>query len=99
MPLFRRLLAAAVQRIAADPRARAKAAEVYENEVKPRAEAAWQKNKPKVEAAWQQNKPKVEAKAADLKEYARKKATRENLEKLADKVKQRVAMASQQRKK
>ncbi len=41
MILLRRLLWHAARHIALDPRARAKAAEVYEKEVKPRARAAW----------------------------------------------------------
>ena len=36
---------------AADPRVRAKAADVYEREVKPRAKAAWAEAKPRLEAA------------------------------------------------
>ncbi len=50
MPLIRRLLLQAAQRLAADPRVRAKASEVIEQEVKPRAEAAWRDTKPKLAA-------------------------------------------------
>ena len=42
MPLIRNLLLQAAQKLAADPRVRAKASEVIEQEIKPRAEAAWQ---------------------------------------------------------
>jgi hypothetical protein len=74
-----RLLAAAVRRIAADPRVQAKVSDVVENDIKPKAKQAWEKNK-----------PKIEAKAAELNEKVRQKATRENLEKLAGKVRDRL---------
>ena len=73
------LLAAAARRIAADPRVRAKVAETVDNDIKPRAKEAWRKNK-----------PKLEAKAAELNEQIRKKATRENFDKLADKIRNRL---------
>ncbi len=41
----------AVKRLASDPRARAKAVEVFEKEVKPRAAQAWRQGKPKFDAA------------------------------------------------
>jgi hypothetical protein len=50
MPLIRNLLLKAVQQIAADPRVRAKASEVIEQEIKPRAESAWRDTKPKLAA-------------------------------------------------
>lgn len=50
MLIFRRLLFYAAQRIAFDPRVRAKAAELFEKEVKPRAEVAWRRTKPKLDA-------------------------------------------------
>jgi hypothetical protein len=50
MPLIRNLLLKAAQQLAADPRVRAKASEVIEQEIKPRAEAAWQDTKPKLAA-------------------------------------------------
>ena len=50
MPL-RRLLFSAARKAAADPRIRAKAAAVFEHEVKPRAKAAWAQTKPRLEAA------------------------------------------------
>ncbi len=49
--LLRRLLFNAARKAAADPRVRAKAADVYEREVKPRAKAAWAEAKPRLEAA------------------------------------------------
>ncbi len=51
MPLLQRLLVHAASRLARDERVRAKAAEIVDREVKPRAAAAWQKTKPKLEAA------------------------------------------------
>ena len=40
MAIFPRLLLHAARRLASDPRVRAKAAEVFDKEVKPRAETA-----------------------------------------------------------
>ncbi len=51
MLLLRSLLFRAARRAAADPRVQAKAAELYQREVKPRAEAAWADAKPKLDAA------------------------------------------------
>lgn len=51
MTPLQRLLYLAARKIAANPEARAKAAEVYRDEVKPRAEQAMQKAKPKMDAA------------------------------------------------
>ncbi len=48
---IRQLVLYAARRIASDPRVRAKAAEVLETEIKPRAKAAWRQTKPKIEAA------------------------------------------------
>ncbi len=48
---IRQLVLYAARRIAADPRVRAKAAEVLETEIKPRAKAAWRQTKPKIDAA------------------------------------------------
>ena len=50
----------AARRAATDPRVRAKAAEIYQNEVKPRARAAWRETKPRLAPAKQ-----------DLQEIAR----------------------------
>jgi hypothetical protein len=51
MTPLQRLLYLAARKIAANPQAREKAAEIYRDEVKPRAEQAVQKARPKVEAA------------------------------------------------
>lgn len=77
-----RLLAAAARRIAADPRVQSKISDTVENDIKPRAKEAWRKNK-----------PKLEAKAAEINDQIRKKATRENFDKLADKVRDRIREA------
>ncbi len=51
MAILRQLLMSAARRIAANPRAREKAAELVETEIKPRARAAMEKARPKVAAA------------------------------------------------
>ncbi|MEE8189425.1 MAG: hypothetical protein V3T80_09475 [Kiloniellales bacterium] len=51
MTILRRLFFQAVTKVAADPRIRAKAAQVVEREVKPRVQAAWRETKPKLESA------------------------------------------------
>ena len=48
--LIRSLLMNAARKLAADPRVQAKAAEIIDREVKPRAEAAWRGTKPKLAA-------------------------------------------------
>ena len=48
MSLLSRLAMHAAQKMASDPRVRAKATELFEHEVKPRAAAAWQQARPKV---------------------------------------------------
>lgn len=48
MPIFRSLLWLAAQRVASNPKARAKAAKLLEHEIKPRAQAAWDQTKPAV---------------------------------------------------
>jgi len=50
LPL-RRLLWIAAKRVAADERVQAKASQVIEAEIKPRARAAWGRTKPKLERA------------------------------------------------
>ena len=50
MAILHRLLAQAAAKLASNPRVRAKAAEVVEREVKPRAAAAWRRTKPKLES-------------------------------------------------
>ena len=48
MSLLSRIAMHAAQKMASDPRVRAKATELFEREVKPRAAAAWQQARPKV---------------------------------------------------
>ncbi len=79
MPLLRSLLMRAALRIASDPRVQAKAAEVYDGEVKPRAEAAWSRAKPKLAAA-----------KAELREVAREADPRGRARELARKLKRRL---------
>ena len=78
MPILRRLLLHAARQIASDPGVRAKAAAVFEKEVKPRAEAAWRQTKPKLDAA-----------KAELQDIAGETDPRENPRKFAAKVKER----------
>ena len=78
MPILRRLLIQAAQRVAADPRVRAKAAEVIQNEVVPRAEEAWRNTKPKLAAA-----------KDELKDIAREVDPRDDPKAFAAKVKDR----------
>lgn len=51
MLVLRRLLAYAARRVASDPRVQAKAAELYETKLKPRAEAVWRNTKANIEFA------------------------------------------------
>ena len=51
MALFHRLLIGAARLIASDPRVQEKAADILENQVRPRAADAWRKTKPKIDAA------------------------------------------------
>ncbi len=79
MPMLRRLLFHTVRRLASDPRVRAKAAEAFEHEVKPRAEAAWREIKPKLDTA-----------KAELKDIASEADPRESPRKFAAKLKERL---------
>ncbi len=76
---FRRLLFYAASWIASNPRARAKAAEVFEREVKPRAEEAWRQAKPKLDAA-----------KAEIEDIAREAGPRKNPRQFAAKLKERL---------
>ena len=76
---IRQLILYAARRIAADPRVRAKAAEVLETEIKPRAKAAWRATKPKIEAA-----------TAELKDIARETRPLKHPAKFAAKLKERL---------
>ncbi len=78
MRLLTQLLWRAAKRIASDPRVRAKATEVFEREVKPRAEAAWRQTKPRLDAA-----------KTELEDIARETDFRENPGKFAAEVKRR----------
>jgi hypothetical protein len=49
MSFLRKLLFRAVRRVATDERVQRAAADAYQNEVKPRAQAAWEKTKPRLE--------------------------------------------------
>lgn len=51
MMLWRRLLFRAAVRAASDPRLQAKAREVFDKDVRPRAEDAWRRTKPRLNAA------------------------------------------------
>ena len=51
MALLQRLLFGAARRLASDPDARRKAAEIYHGQVKPAAEEARRRAKPKIDAA------------------------------------------------
>ncbi|MFQ5957929.1 MAG: hypothetical protein ACE5LF_01025 [Alphaproteobacteria bacterium] len=64
--------------IASNPRLRANALEVFNREVKPRAEDTWRRTRPKLEVA-----------RADLREIARETNPRENPGKFASRVKER----------
>ena len=79
MPILRRMFFHAAKRLGSDARVRAKAKEVFEQEVKPRAEAAWRQAKPKLDAA-----------KAELRDIARETDPRENPRKFAAKLKQRI---------
>ncbi len=78
MPLLPQLILRAAKRIASDPRVRAKATEVFEREVKPRAEAAWRRTKPRFDTA-----------KSELRDIARETDPRENPRKFVAQVKQR----------
>ena len=79
MWMLPRLLLRAVKRIASDPRVQAKATEVFEKEVKPRAKAAWRQTKPRLDTAM-----------TELRDIARETDPRENPRKFVAKVKQRL---------
>ncbi len=79
MPL-RRLLIHAARKAASDPRVRAKVAEVFEREVKPRAKAAWTETRPRLEAA-----------RDDIKQAAAKADPRVDPAGFASEIKRRIA--------
>ncbi len=86
MRILSRLLMSAAKRIAADPRVRAKAAEVMQTEIKPRAAAAWRQAHPPLENA-----------AAELRDIARETNPRANPRRFAAKVKKRFLDRDQSR--
>lgn len=53
MRFLRRLVIRAAQELAANPEARAKASQVLEENIKPRARKAWQQAQPEIENAKQ----------------------------------------------
>ncbi len=65
MAFLPRFLLYAARRVASDPRTREKAAEMFETEVKPRAEEAWRKTKPKIERAAEDMKAEFRNLAAE----------------------------------
>jgi len=77
--LLRRIAVQAARQMASDPRVRAKAAELFESQVKPRAAAAWQQARPKV----------VEAEA-ELRAIMRETDPREDPRAFVGKVRERV---------
>lgn len=79
MPLLRHLLLRAARHIASDPRVQARAAEFLRSDVRPRAEAAWQRAKPKLEAA-----------QAELRAVSREVDPRREPGKFAVKLKERL---------
>ena len=79
MALIHRLLFHAAQRLATDPRVKAKAAELIETEVQPR-----------VRDAWQQAKPRIDAARSDLAQIATETDPREKPKEFAVRVKHRL---------
>ena len=51
MSLFRRFLIRAARELGQNPKARAKASQVLEEDIKPRAKQAWREAQPKIENA------------------------------------------------
>ncbi len=86
MATIHRLLLHAARRLASDPRVQAKAAELYDKEVKPRAKAAWRETKPKIDAA-----------KAELRDIAGEADPRKDPRKFARKVKERFFDRDKQR--
>ncbi|MDE0435861.1 MAG: hypothetical protein OXH92_17815 [Bryobacterales bacterium] len=76
MRFLRRLVVRAAQELAANPEARAKASQVLEEDIKPRARKAWQQAqediKPRAKKAWQQAQPEIENAKQGFKSYAKK---------------------------
>jgi hypothetical protein len=79
MAFLNRLFAQAAAKLASDPRVRAKAAEVVEREVKPRAAEFWRQTKPKLESA-----------RDELRDIAAEADPRDDPRAFAAKVRQRI---------
>jgi len=79
MAILNRLLAQAAAKLASNPRVRAKAAEVVEREVKPRAAEVWR-----------QTKPKLESVRDELRDIAAETDPRDDPRAFAAKIRQRI---------
>lgn len=79
MTILRKLLVNAARKIAADPRTRAKAADLLENQVKPRMRDAAARARPKIEAA-----------RAELKDLAAETDPRRNPAEFAGRLTRRI---------
>ena len=86
MAILHRMLIHAAKRIATDARVRAKAVEVFDNEVKPRAQEAWRRTKSKRDAA-----------KAELQDIACETDPREHPRAFAAKVKELIANRKKRR--
>jgi hypothetical protein len=78
MALISRWFISTATRLTRDPRVRAKAAELFHKEVKPRAAETWRKTRPKLQAA-----------GKDLRDIARETDARNNPGLFAAKLKKR----------
>lgn len=99
MPLLKNLIGTAVRKVASDPRVRQAAKDVFEEKIKPTAQATWEKAKPEIEEKWEQAKPKMEeawAKTKPAVAEATKKAASE-AGKLANQVKREVQSRAAQK--
>ncbi len=86
MAILGRMLFHAAKRLGADPRVRAKAAQLFDGEVKPRVEAAWRRTKPKLDAA-----------KAELSAIAHETDPREQPRAFVAKVKKRIVNRKKRR--
>lgn len=103
MPFLKKLLADAVHKAASDPRVREAAKQIYEDKVKPSAEAAWAKAKPEIEDGLRRAKPKVEKAweraKPQMAEAGRKAASEASglADRLRSELRQRAAMRGEDR--
>ena len=86
MAIFSHILWRLGVRAATDPRIRAKAAEIYQEEVKPRADAAWQQAKPRIDAA-----------KTEIEEIAHEADPRQDPMKFARRLKERLSERGRRR--